>query len=121
MTTSINEATVCMPNTLKVGDKVYFVTVPWRQELPQMVERTVMQSSQKQIRLKGNGPNGSCVFWIDANGKPRHGDCGDEPAFYPKRAEAIAAFKRRVAIKREEARAALATCDAHDAWIGGAP
>ena len=120
MNTSNREETARKPNPLKVGDKVYFVTVPWGQKLPQVVERTVTQSSQKQIRLDGNGPNGSSVFWIDASGQPRHGDCGDQPAFYPTRDEAIAAFKRRVAIKREEAHDALATCDAHDAWIGGA-
>lgn len=120
--TNNREETVRTPNVLKVGDRVYFVAVPWRadhQELPVLVERAVTQSSQKQIRLDGYGPNGSGVFWIDTNGKPRHGDCG-EPAFYPTRDEAIAAFKRLVAVKREKALAALATCDAHDAWIGGA-
>jgi len=118
--TSNREETARVPNTLKVGDKVYFVTVPWNQTLPTVIERTVTQSSQKQIRLDGYGPSASSVFWIDVNGKPRHGDCGDEPAFYPTRVEAIAAFKRRVARKREEAIAVLATCNAHDAWIGGA-
>ncbi|MCJ7438432.1 MAG: hypothetical protein MUP97_11820 [Acidimicrobiia bacterium] len=118
--TSNREETTRTPNPLKVGDKVYFVTVPWRQELPEMVERTVAQSSQKQIRLNGNGPNLSSVFWIDVNGKPRHGDCDDEPAFYPTRDEAIAAFKRSVDVKREKALAVLASCDKHDAWIGGA-
>ena len=120
MNTSNREETARTPNPLKVGDKVYFVTVRWREELPEMVERAVTQSSQKQIRLNGNGPNGSSVFWIDVNGKPRHGDCGDEPAFYPTRVEAIAAFKREVASKRAKALAVLATCDVHDAWIGGA-
>ena len=121
MNTSTREETARKPNTLKVGDKVYFVTVPWRQKLPQVAERAVKQSSQKQIRLDGNGPSGGSVFWIDMNGQPRHGDCGDEPAFYPTRVEAIAAFKRSVALQREKALAALATCDDHDAWIGGAP
>lgn len=114
------EETPRKPNTLKVGDKVYFVKEPWRKELPELVERTVTQSSQKQIRLDGYGPNLSGVFWIDANGQPRHGDCGDEPAFYPTRIEAIAAFKRSVAAQRAKALAVLATCDDHDAWIGGA-
>lgn len=120
-----NTRTECKPNTLKVGDKVYFVTVPdvsWvdQKALPVMHERTVTQSTQKQIKLQGYGPNLSSVFWIDANGQPRHGDCGDEPAFYPTRAEAIAAFKRSVAAQRAKALAVLATCDAHDAWIDGA-
>jgi hypothetical protein len=117
MNTSNREKTPRTPNPLKVGDKVYFVF--WA-ELPEMVERTVTQSSLKQIRLDGYGPNRSSVFWIDASGKPRHGDCGDEPAFYPTRVEAIAAFKRRVDVKRAKALAVLATCDNHDAWIGGA-
>jgi len=121
MNTSTREETARKPNTLKVGDKVYFVTVPYHKELPEVVERTVAQSSQKQIRLNGNGPNATGVFWIDADGQPRHGDCGhDGPVFYPTRDEAIAAFKQRVALKRSEALAVLATCDAHDAWIGGA-
>jgi hypothetical protein len=128
MNTSNREETQRTPNPLKAGDKVYFVTcgwrwatVPWREEeLPEMVERTVTQSSLKQIRLNGYGPNGSSVFWIDVNGKPRHGDCGDEPAFYPTRDEAIAAFKRSVDVKRAKALAVLATCDKHDTWIGGA-
>ena len=105
------------PNALKVGDRVYFVTVPYRKELPEVVERAVAQSSQKQIRLDGYGPHHGSVFWIDVNGKPRHSDCGDEPAFYPTRDEAIAAFKRGVASRRAKALAELATCDAHDAWI----
>jgi hypothetical protein len=125
MNTSTREPTERKPNTLKVGDKVYFVTVPgvgWvnQKALPVVHERTVTQSTQKQIKLDGYGPNLSGVFWVDADGQPRHGDCGEEPAFYPTRGEAIAAFQRSVAVTRAKALAVLATCDDHDAWIGGA-
>lgn len=117
MTNTSSEKPAGTPNTLRVGARIYFVTVPYRKELPEVVERTVTQSSQKQIRLDGYGPHHSSVFWIDANGKPRHGDCGDEPAFYPTRDEAIAAFKRSVDSRRAKALAELETCAAHDAWI----
>ena len=118
-----NHESAHAPNQLKVGAKVYFVSIPWRndrKELPEVTERTVKSSSQKQIRLDGFGPHNSRVFWIDASGRPRHGDCGSEPAFYPTRTEAIEAFKRDVNSRREGALAVLASCDAHDAWVGGA-